>query len=246
MTLVCNLSVLLMVELASCSKQRQRLNHEEIDSNTKVDREQIWCYHQYNRVDIYRVKATKKLKRKLYAGGDYDDVMDVVDLDDAEVKLEMISEVIVNIRYPIQQSGQDLQKFLLWIILEPAVPPGSGSILIQRNTMFMIHLFRQRLSGSSVVFQRSSCLDSKALLMSDWPVGLRVMTDALGCGSLGLKVSFEDVEVTDAYHPLSPLRLQPSSNYALHAHHAATHTGKKFGNTVMIQQLELSSDSVKD
>ncbi|KAI8449381.1 hypothetical protein BY996DRAFT_6418537 [Phakopsora pachyrhizi] len=51
---------------------------------------------------------------------------------------------------------------------------------------------------------------------------------------------------TDAYHPLNPLRLQPSSNYALHASHAATHTEKKFGNTKMIQQLELSSDHVKD
>ncbi|CAH7688117.1 hypothetical protein PPACK8108_LOCUS23030 [Phakopsora pachyrhizi] len=135
--------------------------------------------------------------------------MVVVDLDDAEVKLTMISEVIVYIHYPIQQSGKDLQKFLLWIILKPAIPPGSGSILIQRNTMFLIHLFHQQLSGSSVFFQRSSCIESKALvlnivtvidrfefdeLMSDWPVGLRVMTDVLGCGSPGLKVSFEDVE----------------------------------------------------
>ncbi|CAH7682275.1 hypothetical protein PPACK8108_LOCUS15102 [Phakopsora pachyrhizi] len=105
--------------------------------------------------------------------------MVVVDLDDAEVKLEMISEfagwsrshtgpfqVIVYIRYPIQQSGQDLQKFLLWIMLKRVVPPGSGSILIQRNTMFLIHLFHQQLSGSSVVFQRSSCIDSKALVLN--------------------------------------------------------------------------------
>ncbi|CAH7672265.1 hypothetical protein PPACK8108_LOCUS7072 [Phakopsora pachyrhizi] len=187
MTLVCDFSVLLMVELASCSKQPQRLNHEEIDSNTKVDREQIWWYHQYNRVDIYRVKAIKKLKRN-HTGP---------------------FQVIVYIHYPIQQSGEDLQKFLLWIILKPAIPPGSGSILIQRNTMFLIHLYHQQLSGSSVFFQRSSCIESKALvlnivtvidrfefdeLMSDWPVGLRVMTDVLGCGSPGLKVSFEDVE----------------------------------------------------
>ncbi|CAH7689913.1 hypothetical protein PPACK8108_LOCUS25097 [Phakopsora pachyrhizi] len=180
MTLVCNFLVLLMVELASCSKQPQRLNHEEIDSNTKVDREQIWWYHQYNRVDI-QGKGYQKAKEK----------------------------VIVYIHYPIQQSGEDLQKFLLWIILKPAIPPGSGSILIQRNTMFLIHLFHQQLSGSSVFFQRSSCIESKALvlnivtvidrfeldeLMSDWSVGLRVMTDVLGCGSPGLKVSFEDVE----------------------------------------------------
>ncbi|CAH7675127.1 hypothetical protein PPACK8108_LOCUS10087 [Phakopsora pachyrhizi] len=137
-------------------------------------------------------------------------------------------QVIVYIRYTIQQSGQDLQKFLLWIMFKQVVPPGSGSILIQRNTMFLIHLFHQQLSGSSVVFQRSSCIDSKALvlnivtvidrfefdeLMSDWPVGLRVMTDVLGCGSPDLKVSFEDVEVLKTnmvfFVPISWLNKNP-------------------------------------
>ncbi|CAH7672727.1 hypothetical protein PPACK8108_LOCUS7557 [Phakopsora pachyrhizi] len=107
--------------------------------------------------------------------------MVVVDLDDAEVKLEMISEVIVYIRYPIQQSGQDLQKFLLWIILKQVVPPGSGSILIQRNTMFLIHLFHQQLSGSSVVFQRSSCIDSKALVLNIVTVIDRENLDICSC-----------------------------------------------------------------